>query len=213
MDHIEHRMQTYAEAHTTAASALLSRIEAETYANVPLPQMLSGHLQGRILATFSHMIRPDKILEVGTYTGYATLCLAEGLSPTGVLHTIDKNADLAPVVRQYLAQSSRAHQIKYHIGRAAEIIPQIHDIFDLVFIDADKRNNALYYDLALERLRPGGFIIIDNVLWKGRVVHSEPPIDKRTQAIINFNTQVHQDPRVENVLFPVRDGLMVLRKK
>lgn len=213
MPPIEDTLQAYAEAHTEAASPLLTRIEAETHAHATLPQMLSGHLQGRVLATFSHMIRPHRILEVGTYTGYATLCLAEALPPTGLLHTIDNNASLEPTVREYLAQSGRAHQIKYHIGQAAAIIPQIKDTFDLVFIDADKKNNALYYSLVFDQVQPGGFIVVDNVLWKGRVVAPQTPVDKRTQAIMDFNTQVHQDPRVENVLFPIRDGLMVLRKK
>lgn len=205
--------QAYAEAHTTPESPLLAKIRQETQANVPLPQMLSGHLQGRLLAAFSHMLRPHKILEIGTYTGYSTLCLAEGLQPNGVLHTIDKNTTLAATVKDYFEQAGKAQQIKYHLGAAAAILPQLQeDAFDLVFIDADKKNNALYYALILDRVRPGGFIIVDNVLWRGKVLDTTAT-DKRSQAIRAFNTQVHQDPRIENVLLPIRDGLMVMRKK
>ena len=208
-------VQAYAENHTEAAPVLLDKIYQETYAQVPMPHMIAGHLQGRLLAAFSCMLKPMKILEVGTYTGYSALCLLEGLHPAGILHTIDKNKDLETTVRGYFEQSGMAYRIKYHIGQAADIIPRINEVFDLVFIDADKKNYQLYYDLVLNCTRPGGFIIVDNVLWQGKVLTSttEKPVSKKTKAIIDFNTKVHRDPRVANLLLPIRDGLMILRKK
>ncbi len=209
MNLTEPTIQTYAEAHTQTEPPLLAHIRQET----PATQMLSSHLQGRALAAISHMLRPKRILEIGTYTGYSALCLAEGLQPDGLLHTIDKNADLAPITQKYFAAAGKAHQIKHHTGQAADILPTLTDTtFDLVFIDADKSNYTQYYHLIIHHVRPSGFIIADNVLWKGKVAH-KPITDKRAQAMIDFNTQVHHDPRVENVLLPIRDGLMVLRKK
>lgn len=214
MERIESKVQAYAEAHTEATSPLLTQIAQETVANVPLPHMLAGHLQGRLLAAISHMLRPTRILEIGTYTGYSALCLAEGLQPGGVLHTIDKNEALAPMVRHYFEASGLAASIQYHLGLAIDIIPQLDEVFDLVYIDADKRNYQRYYEMVLDRLRPGGIIIADNVLWGGKVLpDGHEPIDKRTQALIDFNHYVHQDPRVANFLLPLRDGLMILRKK
>ncbi|XWN35652.1 MAG: O-methyltransferase [Roseivirga sp.] len=213
MERIDSPIQAYLQGHTEAESPLLAQIREETYAHIPMPQMLSGHLQGRVLATFSHMIRPTCILEVGTYTGYSTLCLAEGLQADGVLHTIDKNADLEATVRRYFEQAGKADQIQYHLGQAATIIPQLEATFDLVFIDADKKNYLLYYNLIIDRVSPGGFVVADNVLWSGKVAATaDQPVDARTQAIIDFNAYVHADPRVANVLLPIRDGLMVLRK-
>jgi caffeoyl-CoA O-methyltransferase len=214
MKHTNTTIQAYAENYTESVPPLLAQIHQETYAQVPLPQMLSGHLQGRVLAAFSHMIRPTRILEIGTYTGYSALCLVEGLQPGGVLHTIDKNATLEATVTSYFEQAGVTHKIKYHIGKAVDIIPQLDDVFDLVFIDADKKNYKRYYDLVLDRIRPGGFLIADNVLWGGKVLTAgDQPVDKRTKAIMNFNAHVHLDPRVANVLLPIRDGLMILRKK
>jgi caffeoyl-CoA O-methyltransferase len=214
MQHLDKILQTYAEQHTEVESPLLAQIHQDTHAQIPMPQMLSGHLQGRLLAAFSYMLQPTHILEIGTYTGYSALCLAEGLRPGGTLHTIDKNVALAAQVRSYFAQSSVNHKIKYHIGQASDVIPQLDKIFDLVFIDADKRNYKRYYDLVFDRIRPGGFIVVDNCLWGGKVVTTvNQPIDKRTQAIMHFNAHVHRDQRVANVLLPIRDGLMILRKK
>ncbi len=214
MERIDSKIQAYAEQHTEAAPPLLAQIYEETHAHVPMPQMLAGHLQGRVLAAFSHMLRPARILEIGTYTGYSALCLAEGLQPGGMLHTIDNNAALAATVKRYFEQAGRAHQIQYHLGEAAAIIPQLDEVFDLVYIDADKKNYTRYYTLVLDRVRPGGFIIADNVLWGGQVLlENTPSADKRTQAMSAFNAQVHRDPRVANVLLPIRDGLMILRKK
>lgn len=214
MDLLYSVIQAYAERYTVAEPPLLATINRETHASVPMPRMLSGHLQGRVLATFSQMLRPRRILEIGTYTGYSALCLAEGLQEAGILYTIDNNAALEASVRGYFAQAGIEHQVQYCIGQALSIIPQLNEEFDLVFIDADKKNYTHYYDLVLDRVRSGGFILADNVLWKGKVVPQEgQPVDKQTQAIIDFSTKVHHDPRVENVLFPIRDGLMVLRKK
>lgn len=208
------QLEAYAEAHTEAVPPLLAQIAQETAAQVPLPHMLAGPLQGRILAVISHMLRPTKVLEIGTYTGYSALCLAEGLQPGGILHTIDNNEALAPRVRRYFKAAGLVSSIQYHLGLAAEIIPQLDEVFDLVYIDADKRNYQRYYDMVLDRVRPGGLIIADNVLWAGKVLPGgTEPVDKRTQAMIDFNHYVHQDARVANVLLPIRDGLMILRKK
>ncbi len=209
-----HDIQAYAEDYTSSESTLLATINQETHAEVPGAQMLSGRLQGQVLATFSKMIRPTRILEIGTYTGYATLCLAEGLTENGILYTIDSDVHLTERVQQYFANSNKAQQIQYHLGKALDIIPQLLDTFDLVFIDADKRNYEDYYELALERLNPDGWIIIDNVLWKGKVLEARSSLlDRQTQTIVEFNNYVRDDERVVHVLFPIRDGLMVVRKK
>ncbi|MEL6358325.1 MAG: O-methyltransferase [Bacteroidota bacterium] len=207
-------IDTYVEQHTEAVPPLLAQIQQETETHVPLPHMLAGHLQGRLLAAVSHMLRPARILEIGTYTGYSALCLAEGLQPGGILHTIDKNDALAPMVRRYFEEAGLASSVQYHLGLAADILPRLAEVFDLVYIDADKRNYRRYYDLVLDRVRPGGFIIADNVLWGGKVLPgAAEPVDKRTQALIDFNRYVHQDTRVAHVLLPIRDGLMIVRKK
>lgn len=213
MDPSYSAIQAYAKLYTTAEPPLLATINQATHASVPKSGMLSGHLQGRTLATFSKMINPRRILEIGTYTGYSALCLAEGLQESGILYTIDHNAALEARVRPYFAQARIEHQVRYFIGEALDIIPQLHEEFDLVFIDADKKNYIHYYNLVLPLTRPGGFILADNVLWQGKVVCPTEPVDKQTQAMIDFNTQIHQDPRVENVLLPIRDGLMVIQKK
>lgn len=214
MDFPAHLLHTYAAAYSAPETPLLAKISRETYADLPMPRMLSGHLQGRVLATFSQMIRPHRILELGTYTGYATLCLAEGLQETGLIYTVDCNAALKARVSAYFEAAGIAHQVQYCVGQALTIIPQLDETFDLVFIDADKKNYSQYYELVFSKVRPGGFIVADNVLWRGQVLaEASKPMDKQTKAISAFNAQVHQDPRVENVLFPIRDGLMVLRKK
>lgn len=178
------------------------------------PRMLSGHMQGRFLAMMSRMIRPERVLEVGTYTGYSALCMAEGLSPKGKLITLDINEELQKRVQGYFNESKWAEQIDYRIGNALELIPEIEGPFDLVFIDADKENYRNYYDLVIDKVRPGGFIIADNVLWSGKVLPAyRKKLDKDTQAIIDFNAAMHADARVENVLVPIRDGLLVLCKK
>lgn len=214
MDFLDPKLSEYAENHTKPENAILQTLNRETYANVLMPRMLSGHIQGRILSMFSHMLRPRRILEIGTYTGYSALCLAEGLAEGGLLHTIDINEELETMVRGYINKAGMDDKIKFHIGNALEIIPSLDEVFDLVFIDADKENYARYYDLVIEKLRPGGVIIADNVLWSGKVLDkNELAKDVETQALDAYNKKVLADDRVENVLLPVRDGLMVARKK
>ena len=172
--------------------------------------MLSGHLQGRVLAMISHMVRPNRILEIGTYTGYSAICLSEGLQPNGSLITIDCNEELAARVRKNFTEAGVDHKIDYRIGNALEILPAIEEPLDLVFIDADKANYANYFDLVIDKVRDNGFILADNVLWSGKVIDGSN--DKDTRAILEFNAKVHTDKRVENVLLPIRDGIMMLRK-
>lgn len=213
MDFLPVAIEEYVQIHSDEESELLRKINRETHARVMMPRMLSGHVQGRILSMLSHMIRPEIILEIGTYTGYSALCMAEGLTSTGKLITVDINEELEDQVQGYFDESAYREQIDYRIGNAIELIPTIEEQLDLVFIDADKKNYFNYYKLVFAKVRPGGFIIADNVLWSGKVVQTEKKIDKDTQAILDFNRWVQEDDRVENVLFPVRDGLMVVRKK
>jgi predicted O-methyltransferase YrrM len=189
-------------------------LNRETYAKVLMPRMLSGHMQGRLLAMLSQMIRPAAILEIGTFTGYSAICLAEGLRENGKLYTIDINEELEEMVRHFFKEAGVESKIEYHIGNALQLIPTLEVVFDMVFIDADKSNYINYYDSIFDKVNKGGFIIADNVLWSGKVVE-EPgkKTDADTQAIINFNKHIQQDNRVENILLPVRDGLMIVRKK
>jgi caffeoyl-CoA O-methyltransferase len=213
MDFLDPQLDTYVCDHTKPENTLLARLNRETYSKVLMPRMLSGHLQGRVLSMLSHMIRPRRILEIGTYTGYSALCLSEGMTTDGVLHTIDINEELETMVRKYIAEAGMTEKIHAHIGDATKLIPTMNETFDLVFIDADKENYSTYYDLVFDKVRPGGFIIADNVLWSGKVLTVPEPADMDSKAIIAFNTKVMQDTRVENVLFSIRDGLMVVRKK
>ena len=214
MEFLPEDLQAYADQHSSPESDLLNKINRETHMQVLKPRMLSGHMQGRFLAMMSRMIRPERVLEVGTYTGYSALCMAEGLSPKGNLITLDINEELQKRVQGYFNESKWAEQIDYRIGNALELIPEIEGPFDLVFIDADKENYRNYYDLVIDKVRPGGFIIADNVLWSGKVLPAyRKKLDKDTQAIIDFNAAMHADARVENVLVPIRDGLLVLCKK
>ncbi len=211
LDFIKKDIQDYSAKHTTAASSLLEKIDRETNLNVLRPRMLSGHVQGRILSMIAHMIKPQRVLEIGTYTGYSALCMAEGLPEDGKLYTIDINEELEPIVQQYFNESDYTDQLQYLIGNAMDLIPTIDEQFDLVFIDADKVNYLNYYEQVIGKMNAGGFIIADNILWSGKVTASPKPNDKDTKALIEFNKRVHDDPRVENVLLPVRDGLMILR--
>lgn len=213
MEFIDKKLSQYAEQHTTPENELLKSLNRYTHANVLAPRMLSGHLQGRLLSLFSKMIQPKAILEIGTYTGYAALCLAEGLTKDGVLHTIDINEELETRIQKYFNQSTYADQIKLHIGNALDIIPKIQEQFDLVFIDADKENYSNYYDLLIDQLPSGGIIMADNVLWSGKVIDTNAlDSDIDTRELDKFNAKVQSDPRVENILIPVRDGIMVARK-
>jgi predicted O-methyltransferase YrrM len=210
MEIVNPLINRYSEVHTSSESDLLKRIDRQTHANILMPRMLSGHLQGRLLSMISHMIQPKSILEIGTYTGYSAICLAEGLRPGGKLITLDINDELEELVRGFFKQASLTEIIDYRIGNALHIIPTLTDSFDLVFIDADKENYCRYYDLVFKLVPLGGFILADNVLWSGKVLDEKP--DKDTKAILAFNEMIQQDSRVENVLLPVRDGIMLVRK-
>lgn len=214
MDFLDPKLSAYAELHTTGENELLQKLNRDTYANVLIPRMLSGHLQGRVLSMFSNMIQPKTILEIGTYTGYSALCLAEGLQTDGTLITIDINEELEDMVRSYFSASPFHNRIDFRVGNAMDIIPSIDAEIDMVFIDADKPNYSNYFDLVLPKLRKGGIIVADNVLWSGKVINDEQlQKDEDTKALNSFNQKVMNHPDVENVLMPVRDGLMVIRKK
>ncbi len=212
MDLLASGLNDYLEQLAEPESALLQKINRETQLQVLMPRMLSGHYQGRVLSLLSKMIQPKCILEIGTFTGYATLCLAEGLNRDGIIHTIDINEELEDRVRAYFEESNHKEQIHYHIGDALEILPQLDIKPDLVFIDADKKNNAVYYDMIFDRLHSGAVILIDNVLWSGKVLKEEK-VDKDTSLIMELNEKIKTDPRVEQVMLPIRDGLWVIRKK
>lgn len=210
MDFIDEAIQRYAGQHTSGENDLLKRINRDTHAKMMMPRMLSGHLQGRFLSMISHMIKPVRILEIGTYTGYSALCLAEGLAPGGTLITIDINEELEARVRSYFAEAGLTDNIDYRIGDATKIIPSLEGPFDLVFIDADKENYSRYFDLVISKVREGGIILADNVLWSGKVLQEKQ--DKDTRAITEFNQKIMADRRVENVLLPIRDGIFMIRK-
>lgn len=210
MEFLDENILKYVEDHTSKESPLLRKINRETHLSVLMPRMLSGHLQGRVLAMISKMIRPRQVLEIGTYTGYSSICLAEGLNADGKLITIDINEELEEKVKSYFKEANLASVIDYRIGDANSIIPTLSGLFDLVFIDADKENYSRYYDLVIDKVSAGGYILADNVLWSGKVLDEKP--DKDTRAIVNFNKKINEDSRVENVLLPIRDGIMLLRK-
>ncbi|MBR09275.1 MAG: methyltransferase [Rickettsiales bacterium] len=211
MDFLPEHLQVYIEENTEAENGLLRQINRETHLNVLKPRMLSGHLQGRVLSMISHMIKPTNILEIGTYTGYSALCLAEGIQPNGKLITIDVNEELEDQVNGYFSQSPYKDIIEFRIGNAQEIIPTLSYEWDMVFIDADKGSYPAYFEMTLPNVKAGGFIVIDNVLWSGKVAEDDKK-DKATESMRAFNRLVHEHPGVQNVLFPIRDGLMVLRK-
>lgn len=208
---ISEELQQLLVKYGESEDALLQHIDRETNLKVLMPRMLSGHYQGRVLSMLSKMIAPKRILEIGTFTGYATLCLAEGLSDDGVIYTLDINVELEDLVRNNFAKSPLNAKINYIIGDAQESLKEVTDTLDLVFIDADKKNNGTYYDLVFEQVRAGGLIIVDNVLWSGKVVSNAQ--DKDTQNIRSFNDKINDDTRVEKLILPVRDGLLIIRKK
>ena len=211
MEFISEDLKNYLLKYCDPEDEILKTIDRETNLKVSMPRMLSGHYQGRVLSMLSNMVRPARILEVGTFTGYATLCLAEGLMENGMIHTIDVNAELEDMVRANFGKSAFKDQIIYHLGDATEIIPELTEVFDMVFIDADKKNNGTYYAMVINKLRSGGIIIVDNVLWNGKVLEEE--IDQNTTIIAKFNKMVMKDQRVEKLILPVRDGLFIIRKK
>lgn len=213
MEFISQKLDDYICAHSENEPEILYELNRETHINVLLPRMLSGHFQGRVLSMLSHMIQPKNVLEIGTYTGYSALCFAEGLSENGKITTIDKNEELEDLVKEYVEKAGYKDQIKCVIGDAMEIIPEIKEEFDLVFIDADKSNYVNYYNLVIDKVRKGGYIIVDNVLWSGKVLEESASEDKDTPAILELNKIIHEDERVQEVLLPIRDGLMIARKK
>jgi predicted O-methyltransferase YrrM len=210
MNHFTDEMIEYAESFTSGESAVLKELREHCYAHYEDSAMLSGFVQGRVLAMFSQMIRPQVVLEIGTYLGYSALCFAEGLAEDGKVITLDVNEETNQVARSFVEKSAFADKIEFHLGSAIEIIPELPEMFDLVFIDADMPNYSNYYNLVLESVPSGGFIIADNVLWSGRVLEEEK--DENAAALHAFNQMVLADDRVSNVLFPIRDGLMVVRK-
>jgi caffeoyl-CoA O-methyltransferase len=212
MELISEAITAYVEKHTSAESDVLRELNRETNARILMPRMLSGHLQGQLLSMISHMIQPRQILEIGTYTGYSAICLASGLADNGLLHTIDINDELKTIVNNYLRKANITDRIKTYSGNALHIIPQLKETFDLVFIDADKINYSAYYDLVFDKVKSGGYILADNVLWNGKVLEEETEMDQDTKAIVAFNTKIRNDKRVQHVLLPVRDGLMLIRK-
>ncbi|RLD85940.1 MAG: methyltransferase [Bacteroidetes bacterium] len=209
---LNQQIEEYILKHSVKENKLLAEINRQTHAKVLMPRMLSGHLQGRILSMISHLIKPKIILEIGTYTGYSALCLAEGLSPDGELHTIDINDELESFILKYFHQSAYKNQLFLHIGDALDVIPRLPNNIDLVFIDADKRFYLNYYQRVIDKMKPGGLILADNVLWGGKVINPIEDNDEYTKGILTFNDFVQKDKRVENVILPVRDGIMMLRK-
>lgn len=212
MELLSDELINYLESNCEPESELLRQINRETHLKVSMPRMLSGHYQGRVLSMISKMNRPERILEIGTYTGYATLCLAEGLTETGLIHTIDINKELEDMVRASFSRSPLREKIIYHIGDASDIIPGLNEQYDLVFIDADKKNNGTYYHMIFDQLKPGGIVIVDNVLWSGKVL-DQKKIDQNTSLISKFNEMIRLDQRVEKLILPVRDGLYIIRKR
>lgn len=204
---IQEEWIAYALSHSDSVPELLLELEKETHQKVLQPRMLSGPLQGRLLSLFSHLLRPKKILEIGTFTGYATLCLAEGLDKKGVLHTIDCNEELVHFQQKYFMKSTFKNNIQAHLGNALEVLPKLEGPFDLVFIDADKVNYDTYFEQVLPKTRSGGLIISDNVLWSGKVLRKADAKDESTLSLQRYNKKRKEDPRVKTVLLPFRDGL------
>ena len=213
MHFISEKLDDYVVRHSEEEPALLKALTRETYQKVLQPRMLSGHYQGRILSVLSKLIRPKTILELGTFTGYSALCLAEGLDKNGVLHTIDINEELVDFQKRYFDKSDYGAQIVQHLGSALDIIPTIETTFDLVFMDADKPNYINYFHQIIDKLNPGGVILSDNVLWSGKVIEPLDPSEISTKIVLEYNRLLKEDSRLETVLLPIRDGLTISIKK
>jgi O-methyltransferase family protein len=213
MHFLSEDLENYANTHSQEEPALLRALNRETHLRVLQPRMLSGHLQGRFLSLLSKLIRPKYILEIGTFTGYATLCLAEGLAPEGVLHTIEVNEELQEIQNKYFAQSPYREQIVQHFAPALEVIPTLETGIDIAFIDADKKNYLNYLEAVLPKMSHEGVILSDNVLWSGKVVEPLKESDKHTQILMEYNQRLATDPRLETVLLPIRDGISIARVK
>ncbi|MDX1542621.1 MAG: O-methyltransferase [Christiangramia sp.] len=213
MHFLPEEIDDYIVEHSQKEPELLAKLNRETNQKVMQPRMLSGHYQGRILSLLSKIKMPESILEIGTYTGYSALCLAEGLTENGMLHTIDLNEELYDFQKKYFELSEHSKKIKQYLGDATEIIPDINSSFDLVFIDADKPNYPRYFELVIDKMRPGGIILSDNVLWSGKVVENIKDDDESTKGLLIYNKLLAEDPRVETVILPIRDGLTLTRVK
>jgi len=212
MEILDPNLQAYLDDHCEQEPEVLQKINRDTYLKVLKPHMLSGHYQGRLLSFLSKMMQPKRILEIGTFTGYATICLAEGLTEDGIIHTIEINREMEEMLNSHFKLINVENKIKLHFGAAEEVIANLDEkSFDIVFIDADKKNNYNYFQLIIEKVRSGGLIIIDNVLWKGKVYGEEKDAD--TQGIRKLNDQIAVDTRVEKIILPVRDGILLIRKK
>ena len=205
-------IEQYILEHSDEESQLLKELNRETHLNVLNPRMISGALQGKLLEMISSMISPERILEIGTFTGYSAICLAKGLKKNGRLHTIEINDELKPVILKYISKAGMNTSIILHIGDALSIIPQLNETFDLVFIDGDKREYCKYFDLIIDKVKAGGFILADNILWNGKIFKDVSPKDDQTAGILQFNDKIKKDPRISRLILPVRDGLMIIRK-
>ena len=213
MDFLPEEIDNFITRLTEKEPQLLAELNHETWEKVLIPRMLSGHFQGRVISMLSHMISPKHILEIGTYTGYSAICFAEGLQKNGTIHTIDINEELESMINKYIKKSDLKNTIINHIGDAINIIPTLKEEFDIVFIDADKSNYSNYYDLVFDKVKRGGYIIADNVLWSGKITQPKENLDPDTLALVEYSEKINNDNRVQNVLFPIRDGLMIARKK
>ncbi len=210
MEFLPKKIDEYCEAHTTPDSEILHALVRDTHLKTLAPRMLSGHLQGRFLSLISKLMRPKRVLEIGTFTGYSALCFTEGLADDGILYALEANDELAYLIEKYVEKSGFQGKIVLKIGNALEIIPTLDETFDLVFIDAGKRDYPAYYDLVIDKVRSGGLIMADNILWSGKVAEEKKDLD--TQILDGFNKKILNDPRVENVLLPLRDGIMMAYK-
>ncbi|MDD3721326.1 MAG: O-methyltransferase [Lutibacter sp.] len=213
MSFLSEKIENYVVDHSQKEPELLQKLNKETWQKVLNPRMLSGGYQGRILSMISKLIQPKTILEIGTYTGYSALCLAEGLQKNGTLFTIDKNEELEDFAKKYFEKSSYTSQIKQLVGNALTILPTLNEKFDLVFIDADKVNYSTYFNMIIGKMNSGGVILSDNVLWSGKVIEEIEPNDKDTKALVEFNKMLNTDDRIETILLPIRDGLSISRVK
>ena len=211
-DIVNNKIEDYIRKNSSKEPEILKDLNKETYLKVLNPRMLSGHLQGRFLSIITKLIKPKTILEIGTYTGYSAICMAEGLVENGIIHTIDINEELVSIQNKYFKKSKCNNSITQHVGDARNIIKNINEEFDVVFLDADKENYIEYYELVIEKVKKGGLIIADNVLWTGKVVEPEKDDDELTQYLIDFNKMINEDDRVENIIIPLRDGLNIILK-
>lgn len=210
---IDPKIEAYIESYSTTESEVLKELNRQTHLRTFYPRMLSGHIQGKFLEMVCHMIQPKRALEIGTFTSYSAIAMAQGLTDDAIIFTIEVNEEMESFIREFIAKSGMDKKIKLLMGNALEIIPTLNETFDLVFIDADKEQYVDYYKIAKEKLKPGGFIIADNVIWSGKVLEKSNRIDKETQGIVAFNECVKNDPDVEQVMLSIRDGLLLIRKK